>query len=444
MSGSGGAADGGSALQDISAVPDPDGPGGGPELDTPHKPRSDRAFVAMIAACMAMVGLAIDTVLPAFPQIREAFGLAPDSTKVSWIITAFFLGLASGQLFYGPLSDRFGRKPLLYCGLALCAVAASASALAPTLGLVVLFRFLWGFGAAGPRSLALAMVRDTYEGDRMARAMSFAMSIFILSPVLAPSIGAVLVSATAWQAVFWFLVACTLGVTLWATRMPETLPASKRRPAEPGALRRAVWVVLRTRPTMAYGLAVTCLFGSMAGYLASSEIIIDHVYHRKSQFPVIFGALAIFMGLASLTNARLVMRFGLGRVLRVGASVLVTGTALFALLTLTTDGVPPFWSYCVSMALLLPMHTLLLPNCNTAAMGPVGRVAGTAAALLGTASTGGGALLGSVVDSRFDGTVTPLALGFLLFGAVAAFSILWLARPSSRVVVAPAAAPAAA
>jgi DHA1 family bicyclomycin/chloramphenicol resistance-like MFS transporter len=159
---------------------------------------------------------------------------------------------------------------------------------------------------------------------------------------------------------------------------------------------------------------------------------------------VIFGALAIFMGLASLTNARLVMRFGLGRVLRVGASVLVTGTALFALLTLTTDGVPPFWSYCVSMALLLPMHTLLLPNCNTAAMGPVGRVAGTAAALLGTASTGGGALLGSVVDSRFDGTVTPLALGFLLFGAVAAFSILWLARPSSRVVVAPAAAPAAA
>jgi DHA1 family bicyclomycin/chloramphenicol resistance-like MFS transporter len=148
------------------------------------------------------------------------------------------------------------------------------------------------------------------------------------------------------------------------------------------------------------------------------------------------------MGLASLTNARLVMRFGLGRVLRVGASCLVTGTALFALLAVATDGAPPFWAYCAAMALLLPMHTLLLPNCNTAAMGPVGRVAGTAAALLGTASTAGGALLGSVVDSRFDGTVMPLALAFMAFGAIAAFSILWLARPSSRVVVATTAAAA--
>jgi DHA1 family bicyclomycin/chloramphenicol resistance-like MFS transporter len=266
--------------------------------------------------------------------------------------------------------------------------------------------------------------------------MSFAMSIFVLSPVFAPTVGAVLVAVTAWQAVFWFLVVCTLGVGAWALRMPETLPPSRRRPAEPGALRRAVWVVLRTRPTMAYGLAVTCLFGSMAAYLASSEIVIDDVYDRKSQFPLIFGALAIFMGLASLTNARLVMRFGLRRVLKVGACCLVTGTGLFALLVLSTDGAPPFWIYCVSMALLLPMHTLLLPNCNTAAMGPVGRVAGTAAAVLGTASTGGGALLGSIVDSRFDGTLTPLALGFVVFGSVAAFSIMVLARPSGRSVVA--------
>jgi DHA1 family bicyclomycin/chloramphenicol resistance-like MFS transporter len=455
MSASGGTAEGGSTLRqgpeagDEASVGAPSAePRPGPTVSAAdpaerHAPRSDRAFVAMIAACMAMVGLAIDTVLPAFPEIREDFGLAPDSTQVTWIITAFFLGLASGQLVYGPLSDRYGRKPLLYCGLGLCAVSASASALAPSLGLVIVFRFLWGFGAAGPRSLALAMVRDTYEGDRMARAMSFAMSIFVLSPVFAPTVGAVLVAVTAWQAVFWFLVLCTLGVGAWALRMPETLPPSRRRPAEPGALRRAVSVVLRTRPTMAYGLAVTFLFGSMAAYLASSEIIIDDVYDRKSQFPLIFGALAIFMGLASLTNARLVMRFGLSRVLKVGACCLITATALFALLVLSTDGAPPFWTYCVSMALLLPMHTLLLPNCNTAAMGPVGQVAGTAAALLGTASTGGGALLGSVVDSRFDGTVTPLALGFVAFGSVAAFSIMVLARPSGRrVVAAGAAAPA--
>jgi DHA1 family bicyclomycin/chloramphenicol resistance-like MFS transporter len=262
------------------------------------------------------------------------------------------------------------------------------------------------------------------------------MTIFILCPVFAPSFGAALTSVFAWQAVFWFLVVCTLTLGLWVMlRMPETLPPSRRRPAERGALRRAVWLVLRTRPTMAYGLAVTFLFGSMAAYLASSELIIDHVYHRKDQFPLIFGALGIFMGLSSLTNARFVMRLGLTRVLRIGACCLVTVTMLFLLLTLATNGHPPFWVFCVSMACLLPLHTLLLPNCNTAAMGPVGRAAGTAAAVIGTASTGGGALLGSLVDGRFNGTVTPLASGFALFGGVAAVSILWLARPSGRTVL---------
>lgn len=239
------------------------------EVAVPRAQRamSDRAFVATIAGCMAMVGLAIDTVLPAFADVRRTFGLADDSTQVAWLITAFFLGLASGQLFYGPLSDRYGRKPLIYCGLGLCAFAAGSAALAPSLGLVIAFRFLWGFGAAGPRSLALAMVRDTYEGDRMARTMSFAMTIFILCPVLAPTVGAAITGMFAWQAVFWFLVLCTAVLALWVLRMPETLPPERRRASERGALRRAVWLVLRTRPTMAYGLAVTFLFGSMAAYL---------------------------------------------------------------------------------------------------------------------------------------------------------------------------------
>jgi DHA1 family bicyclomycin/chloramphenicol resistance-like MFS transporter len=392
---------------------------------------SDRAFIATIAGCMAMVGLAVDMVLPAFADVRRSFGLAQDSTTVTWLITAFFLGLASGQLFYGPLSDRFGRKPLLFCGLALCATAACGAALAPTLGTVIVLRFLWGLGAAGPRSLALAMVRDTYEGDRMARAMSFAMTIFILSPVLAPSIGGALTAVANWRAVFWFLAMCTVGLTVWALRVPETLPPGRRRPAERGALRRAFWLVLRTRPTVAYGVAVTFLFGSMAAYLASSEIIIDRVYGRKDQFPLIFGALGIFMGLSSLANARLVMRLGLRRVVTLAACTLVAMATLFVVLAVMTDGRPPFWAYCVSLALLLPLHTLLLPNCNTAAMGPVGRAAGTAAAVIGTASTAGGALLGSVIDGRFDGTITPLASGFAIFGAVAAVSIVWVARPST-------------
>jgi DHA1 family bicyclomycin/chloramphenicol resistance-like MFS transporter len=274
------------------------------------------------------------------------------------------------------------------------------------------------------------MVRDTYEGDRMARTMSFAMTIFILCPVFAPSVGAVITGVVAWQAVFWFLVLCTLLLALWVRRIPETLPPERRRPSERGSLRRAFWLVLRTRPTVAYGLAVTFLFGSMAAYLASSELIIDHVYGRKQQFPIIFGALGIFMGLSALTNARLVMKLGLPRVLRLAACILVTVAGLVLVLAIATNGHPPFWAFCVSMACLLPLHTLLLPNCNTAAMGPVGRAAGTAAAVIGTASTAGGALLGSLIDGRFNGTITPLASGFAVFGAVAAVSILWLAGPT--------------
>ena len=152
-------------------------------------PLSQREFVGLMASCMGMVALSIDLMLPAFPDIREDFGLAADSTETSWIVTAFFLGLAVGQLVYGPLSDRFGRKPLLYIGLSIMVVASSASALAPSLVVVIAFRVLWGMGAAAPRSLALAMVRDTYGGDMMARTMSLIMATFVLVPVLAPGLG---------------------------------------------------------------------------------------------------------------------------------------------------------------------------------------------------------------------------------------------------------------
>lgn len=418
-------------LADVTAepAPPPTPAAASPALPGLDARLSDRMFVVVVAACMAMVGLAIDTLLPAFAEIRRGLGLDPDATSVTLVVTAFFLGLATGQLFYGPLSDRYGRKPLLYAGLGLCITAASAAALAPNLWLLVAARFVWGFGAAGPRSLSLAMVRDVYSGDRMARTMSFAMGIFMLSPVVAPSIGAALISIGSWQLTIWFLVAAAVALTIGMTRIPETLPPARRRPPGPGALRRGAVAVLRTRVTMAYTVAVMFLFGSMAAYLAGSQIIIDRVYHRKDQFPLIFGALSIFMGVATLLNARLVTRYGLAKVIRGGAMALVSMAALFAVITVASDGKPAFWLFCGCMALLLPMHTLLFPNSNAAAMGPVGHVAGTAAAVVGTASTAGGALLGSFVDGRFDGTVRPLAFAFVGFGAVAATAILAVARP---------------
>lgn len=383
-----------------------------------------------MAGCMGLTALGIDATLPAFGAMRRDFGLADGSTTVTWVITAYFLGLALGQLFYGPLSDRVGRKPMFYVGLGLYAVAAAGSALAPSLAVLVLFRFIWGLGAAGPRSLALAMLRDRFTGDQMARTMSFVMAVFIMVPVLAPSMGAVVLRWWSWPSVFWMSVVVAGAMLLWARRLPETLPPERRRNAGAGELFVAATVVVRSRPTVAYGLAATCLFGSMAAYLSNSEVIIDEIYDRGSQFPLIFGALALTMGAATLLNARLVVGMGLRLLLRRVARVLVAATATFALVSLLTGGDPPLWAFCAMMALLLPLHTTALPNCNTAAMTPLGKVAGMGAALLGTVTTAGGAVLGSVVARLYNGSTTPLAVAMATFALVAA-TLIHLADPLS-------------
>jgi DHA1 family bicyclomycin/chloramphenicol resistance-like MFS transporter len=389
---------------------------------------SGREFVGIVASCMGMAAMSIDVVLPAFADMRADFGLPADSTEVSWVITAFFLGLAAGQLVYGPLSDRFGRKPLLYAGLGLYIAGAAAAALAPTLATVIICRIVWGLGAAGPRSLALAMVRDRFEGERMARTMSHAMATFVLVPVFAPALGAALLLVAPWPAVFWLPVVAAVALAVWVFfRLPETLPPERRRAVTPAALAGAFGVVVRSRRTAAFGLAVTCMFGVMSSYIASSELIIDEVFDQRSLFPLIFGALACMLGVGSLLNAYLVTRFGLERLVRRGAAYTALVAVTGAVVAATTSGRPPLWVFCLLMALLLPGVATLLPNSNTAAMAPVAHVAGMAAAVLGTLSTAGGALLGSRVDAAFDGTIRPFAYGASLLATLAALSILFLA-----------------
>jgi DHA1 family bicyclomycin/chloramphenicol resistance-like MFS transporter len=383
---------------------------------------------------MAMAALSIDFLLPAFPEMRKAYGLAPDSTEVARLVTTFFLGLAVGQLVYGPLSDRFGRRRPLYAGLVVFAAGAAACAVTPTLGATTAFRFVWGFGAAAPRSLALAMVRDKFEGERMARTMSHIMATFILVPVFAPAVASAAMAVAPWQVVFWIPAVAAGGLALWMIRLPETLPPERRRSVSPAALREALGVVFRSRQTVAFGVAVTFLFGIMTSYVASSQIIIQDVYDRNDLFPLLFGLIACTLGVGSLLSARLVMRVGIARLVRAGSLYLVAAAGAFAALVAATGGRPPLWAFCVACGLVLPAVTALVPNCNTAAMGPVAHVAGMAAALLGTLSTAGGALLGSVVDDAFDGSVAPFAVGALAYGAVAAFAIIVLA---GRVSTAP-------
>jgi DHA1 family bicyclomycin/chloramphenicol resistance-like MFS transporter len=384
-------------------------------------------FMFVLAMCMAVTALGVDSVLPAFPHIRRSLGLAPDAVEVTRLISFYLLGASLGLLPAGIMSDKFGRRPVMWGGLTLYVVGAVGSVLAPTLGWMFVARFVWGLGAAGPRVASTAAVRDSYEGEQMARQMSFIMAVFILVPTFAPTLSSLILHFGPWQAVFWVCAALAVGVAGGVTRLPETLHTDDRRTLSRADVGEACRIVLRTPGTIAYLVSLTAMFGVFTAFLASSQVVIDQVFGLESWFPLYFGGLSIVMGLGMLANGRLVERVGLDRMIGrvfLGSFVAVVGLAALALVT---GGKPPFWAFVGLLACVLFAHQMLIPNLNSAAMRPLSQVAGTAAAIIGMVSGAGGAMLGGLIDSRFDGTVTPLAVSFVIASAVAA-TAWWRAR----------------
>ena len=384
-----------------------------------------REFILLVTALMATTALGIDLMLPAFPEIREQFGMAADSTRVSWIVTAYFLGLAAGPWLYGPASDRFGRRVPLYAGLALYGLSAATAALAPSWQLIVIARFVWGLGAAGPRSLSVAMIRDRYEGDAMARLMSMIMAVFLMVPIVAPGVGAGLIAVLPWRAVFWFPAFAAVGLMFWARRLPETLPVDKRRPFTWSAVGQAGREVLSHRQTMSLTVSMTFLFALMATYLASSEVILEDVYGYGAWFPLFFGAVAVLLATNSLTNAWLIGRVGVIRLVRITSALGVVAAGVFAVIAFAANGRPNFWLFTISLCAVIPIAQGLSPNSNTIAMTPLPHVAGTASAIIATVTATGGALLGGLASDAFDGTVRPYAVYVLVFMSLAAICTLW-------------------
>lgn len=371
---------------------------------------------------MASTALSIDSVLPAFGDIREAFGLAPDSTAVAGLITAFIIGNAIGLLPAGLLADRYGRRPVLWGGLALFIVGTAAAALAPTLGWMMAARFVWGLGSAGPRVAAMAMVRDAYEGERMARQMSAIMAVFILVPAVAPTLSTGLLAIGPWPIVYWMCAVAAVIAGGLSLRLPSTLPADQRTALDAGALLHSIRSVFAARGTTRYLIALTMLQGAFYAYLGSTELIVDETFGLRSWLPVIFGVFALAMGMGMLINGRIVERVGLDRLIRYLFACYVAASLVLAMIGVVTDGRPPFWLYALAAPPVLAFHGVLIPNLNSAAMRPLAHVAGVASALLGMIPGVFGALIGSRIDAAFDGTMRPLAFGFLGAGLVAAIS----------------------
>lgn len=383
-----------------------------------------REFIALVTVLMTSAALAIDLMLPAFADVRAEYGMAPGSSQVGLMITVFFLGMAIGPWLFGPASDRFGRRPLLYAGLTVYALAGVAATLAPTWPMLVAARFLWGIGAAAPRSLSVTMVRDRYSGDEMAKQMATITAVFLLVPIAAPTVGAALIAVLPWRAVFLFPTLVAVVVMVWARRLPETLVDELRRPFTLRAVGEAGREVLAHRSTVGLTLAMTFLFGSMTTYLAGSEAIVVDVYDLRPWFPLYFGSVAVLLAISSLNNARLVSRIGAERLVRRMALLGVVTTTTLLAISLASGGRPPFWAFCLATAAVMPLVHGLSPMANSLAMTPVPHVAGTASALISTVTVAGGSVLGSIANGAYDGTTTPFSVAFVVYMSCAAALIV--------------------
>ncbi|MGR3570809.1 multidrug effflux MFS transporter [Brevirhabdus sp.] len=390
---------------------------GGSSAAAPNTARapvqSQREFVALIAFVFASVAFSIDAMLPAISDMAQA--LTPQApNRAQLIITMFLLGMGVGTLFTGPLSDSFGRKPVIYAGLALYTLGAMVAWMAPTLEMMLLGRALQGLGASGPRVVALAIVRDRYSGRAMARIVSLVMMIFTLIPVVAPSIGAMMIALFGWRGVFaaFVLFALVLAVWVWA-RQPETLPRDQRRPLRLNPLWRALCEVLLHRQVMLTVLVQSLAFGVLFSVLASSAQVFDVTFDRAASFPLWFGGIALVAGSASLLNAALVervgMRFLINATLR--GHVLLSGAMLmgfaFGLL-------PPGWQFpawILWQTSVFFMAGLTIGNLNALAMEPMGHIAGMAASVVGAISTVLAMLIAIPIGLSFDGTPVPLIIG---------------------------------
>jgi MFS transporter, DHA1 family, multidrug resistance protein len=387
--------------------------------------RSQREFVAIATVCTTLAALAIDTTLPAFNKIRAHYNLSPDSTRVSWIVNAFLLGIAVGALLFGTLSDRYGRKRLLIGGLALYVLAGSVAATAPSLVVLFAARFVWGFAASAPRAIIMAMVRDRFEGEAMARVVSLMMAAFMFVPILAPSVGKVLMALGPWQLVFWVPTIGGALVLVWVmVRLPETLAVADRRSVGPAALLEAAKAIASSRATVGFTIALTFGFGVLSSFLSGLEIIIDKVFGQGRNFPFVFGGVSILMMVVTYANSHAVTRRGLSVMLRVCASATLVAAAALAMFVVASGRHPAFLVFCILLALVMATQQAVVPNANSAAMEPVGHIAGAAASVIAFTSTAGGAIIGQLVSGAYDGTARPFAISVLVLAALTAVAIV--------------------
>ncbi|ANP35062.1 multidrug MFS transporter [Phaeobacter gallaeciensis] len=396
-------------------------------------PMSKGEFIALIAMMFATIAFSIDAMLPALPEIGAT--LSPDNiNRAQLIITSFVLGMGIGTFFTGPISDAFGRKPVIFGGVILYIISAAAAWAAQSLELALLARVTMGLGAAGPRVVAMAVVRDLYSGREMARVVSIAMMIFTLVPAVAPMLGSVIIAFSSWRGIFAAFAAFALIIALWmGVRLPETLERQDRRPVRP-ALMAAALKEMVTHPTVRLSIIAQCLcLGMLFTMITLVQPAYDVVFDRAESFPYWFFGVALVAGTGSLLNAVLVVRLGMRRMVTWAlASQIGLASAMLVLESMPLDNSVAFGLFVIWQTSVFFMAGVTLGNLNAMGMEPMGHIAGMAASVMGAISTVVAAAIAAPVGLLFDGSLLPLTAGILIMAFLGFLVMLHMARVEAR------------
>lgn len=389
-------------------------------------------FIALMAMMFATIAFSIDAMLPALPDISLQL-TAEIPTRAPWVLTSFVLGMGMGTFFAGALSDAFGRRSIMFGGAALYISAAAIAWFSDTFELMLLARFLQGIGAAGPRVVCIAIIRDLYSGREMARILSFVMIIFTVIPALAPALGVVIIHFAGWRSIYLAFIVFSLISALWlGFRLPETLPKENRRALRLPLILSSVREMFQHPVVRISILVQTLSMAILFSLLVMIQPVYQFVFDKLESFPFWFGAIALSSALSSYLNARLVVRFGMRRLVTIGLALQIL---LSGLIFAVSDGITAtggFAIFALWQAFVFFQAGLTIGNLNAIAMEPMGHIAGMAASVIGSVSTVLAALIASPIGLLFDGTIKPLVGTVLILALIAFILMLRMGRIEAR------------
>ena len=387
--------------------------------------KSEFEFIVIMAALMSLVSLAIDALLPAMTNIGDTIGIT-DATNNQLLITMIFLGLGFGQLISGPLSDSYGRKPIIYIGFIVFAFASLICVFSTSLEMMIVGRIIQGIGLSAPRTISIAMIRDRFSGNYMAKVMSFVVAIFILVPVVAPALGKIMLDLYGWQSIFYSQLLFGLAAMLWLwKRQPETLKKENKRAFKLSLLISGLKEFIKHKNAVIFTFFSGCITGSFMVYLSASQLIFEQQYNLKDEFPFIFAGIALFIGIATFLNGTFVVRLGMFKLVSI-FTIIFTLIPFVYIFLYSGETNPSIYVLVTFFGLQFFAIAFLFGNTRALAMEPIGHIAGIGAAINGFVSTIMAVPIATLIGSFINTTALPLFIGFFVCGVIALLLIQYL------------------